>query len=576
MVRTFAVIAAGCLAISSLIFGSSGQANARGFNGGGFGGGHFGGGGFGGGHFGGFGGGPAGSIHGFGGSQLATPRLGTPEFGGFGGRQFRTPSTVPHFGGMNTGRLAGSRGAVSGFRGFSGRSPNAGFSNFRGLHTREGIHAPRFAREQHGLSNRLGGQRTSRALTAGNERRELHGRFAETNRGSGQAGKIGRNSFAQFHERRRAQFGNPLLQHGASTQAFARDHQPSQALPAHGPLSSAGFRRGNGFESQIFGSGHWRGREGRFRHFWAGSVFWPYLFGDYVSYAFWPEDYFEPFWAYGPNSILWGALWPYGDYREEGYAGEGGAYQGGSPSVPSIGGQFTGPGRSEQIAAVCSGFAPGVVDFPVVQLEEIVQPTPGQREALDELKAAFARAARVLQAACPKQTPLTPVARLDVMEQRLEAMQQALTIIRGPLERLYSLLSEAQIQRLEHAPAKPDKKESSPSMNLRELCSGESELTDVPADEIARVITLTDEQHFDLDKLKQASAKAAEELRTSCPAEVPPKINARLQDAHKRIASLIQAIEIIRPAMASFYASLSDQQKSALNAQGRVSRSAKR
>ena len=113
-------------------------------------------------------------------------------------------------------------------------------------------------------------------------------------------------------------------------------------------------------------------------------------------------------------------------------------------------------------------------------------------------------------------------------------------------------------------------------MNLTELCSGESELTNVPADEIARVITLTEEQRFDLDKLKQASAKAAEVLRASCPAEVPPKIDARLQDAHRRIASLIQAIEIIRPAMASFYASLSDQQKAALNAQGRVSRSARR
>jgi Skp family chaperone for outer membrane proteins len=212
----------------------------------------------------------------------------------------------------------------------------------------------------------------------------------------------------------------------------------------------------------------------------------------------------------------------------------------------------------------------------VAQLEKIIQPTPGQREALDELKAAFAKVTRVLQAACPKQTPLTPVARLEAMQQRLAAMQQALTLISSPLEKLYSLLSEAQIERWEHAAAKPDKKESSPSINLTELCSGDSGLTDVPDDEVARVITLTDEQRFDFDKLKQASAKAAEALRASCPAEVPHKIDARLQDAHKRIASLIQAIEIIRPAMASFYASLSDQQKVALNSQGRPSRTARR
>jgi hypothetical protein len=340
-------------------------------------------------------------------------------------------------------------------------------------------------------------------------------------------------------------------------------------------LNSAAFRRGNGFETPIFGGRHWRGREGRFRHFWAGAVFWPYLFGDYVSYAFWPETYSEPFWAYGPNSILWGALWPDGGYGEEGYAGEGAAYQGGKQPVPSAGSQFAGQG-TEQDAAVCSGFAPGVVNLPVARLEEIIQPTSGQREALDELKAAFAKAARVLQASCSEQTLLTPVARLDAMEQRLEAMQQAITIIRGPLERLHSLLSEVQIKRLENAAAKPENEQGSSPINLTELCSGESGLIGVPADEIGRVIRLSDEQRLGLDKLKEASARAANELRTSCPAEVAPTMGARLQDAHRRIASLIQAIETVRPAMGSFYASLSDQQKAALNEEGRASRSARR
>ena len=372
-----------------------------------------------------------------------------------------------------------------------------------------------------------------------------------------------------------AHLGTQLSQRGSQVQAFAHRLPPSQALAARGPLNSAAFRRGNGFETQIFGGRHWRGREGRFRHFWAGGVFWPYLFGDYVSYAFWPEAYSEPFWAYGPNSILWGALWPDGGYGEEGYAGEGAADQGGKQTVPSAGSQFAGQG-TEQDAAVCSGFAPGVVNLPVARLEKIIQPTSGQREALGELKTAFAKAAGVLQASCSEQTLLTPVARLDAMEQRLEAMQQAITIIRGPLERLYSLLSEEQITRLENAAAKPENEQGSPPINLTELCSGESGLTNVPADEIARLIRLSDEQRIDLDKLKEASAKAAEELRASCPKEVPPTIEARLQDARRRIASLIQAVETIRPAMGSFYASLSDQQKAALNEEGRASRSARR
>jgi hypothetical protein len=406
-------------------------------------------------------------------------------------------------------------------------------------------------------------------LIAG-EHRGFQGRFAETNRGIGPHG-INRNTFAQFHEMRRAQLGNQLLQHG-QPQAFARNFQPSQQIATRGPLNNAAFRRGNGFERPIFGGRHWRGREGRFRYFWAGGVFWPYLFGDYVSYAFWPDEYAEPFWSYGPEAILWGALWPYGGYGEEAYAGEGEA-----EAAPGIGGrQFATPGGPEQTAAICSGFAPGVTDLPVARLEEIIKPTPEQRKALRELKAAVARASGVLRASCPEESPNTPVARLDAMEQRLEAMQQAVTIIREPLERLYSLLSDDQIARMENAAAKTEKTAGSLAINLTELCSGESGLTNVPADDIARAITLTDEQRFDLDKLKQASAKAADELRASCPTEAPSTIGARLQDAHRRIASLIEAIEIIRPAMASFYASLSDQQRTALNSQHPAGQTARR
>ena len=470
MFRKFAAIAAGCVAIGSLMFGG-GESNARGFNSGGFGGGHFGGG-FGGGHFGVFGG-PGGgtpAFRGFGGGQFAAPRLGGP-MGGFGGRQFRMPSTAPRPEGLNARGFPGREGAAPGFRNLSGK--NAG-SGYRGLHTRGG-NAPRFAREQR---PRAEDRIRQRALTLHNERRERGGRVAEANRGPVGARIIHRNTFTQFRDARRAHLGNPIPQRGATTQAFARDLQPFQANTGRGPLNTEAFGHGNGFERETFGGRRWRGREGRFRHFWAGGVFWPYLFGDSISYAFWPDVYAEPFWAYGPGDILSGSLWPYGGEGEAG-TGEGGeqrgeAYQ--APEngpVPSSGGGFAAPAGSNQMAAVCSGFAPGVVDLPVAQLEQIIQPTSEQRTALDELKAAFAKAAQVLQTACPPRTPLTPVARLDAMEQRLAAMQQALTIIRGPLESLYGTLSEAQAQRLEYAVAQPDQKERAPSLNLTELCAGE-------------------------------------------------------------------------------------------------------
>ncbi len=535
MHKRFTVLAAICFATGSLVLGGA-EAGAGEGHGGGFGGGHPSGG-FGGGHIGGLGGGPRGGI-----GSTAPPVLSSP-----GGGQFRL-SAVPHLGGFGAERLGSTRLTAPRYGALGGR--------YYGGLTARGYGAPR--------SNR------------GRLRRAGTSQFAQQSRRQKEAAEKG---FAGRHERgqvTKSRFPNSparLEKQRSSVAALRRrrnaaeaQREPAPDANERGPLNNAAFRRGNGFESARFGGRRWRGREGRFRHFWVGGIFWPYLFGDYFSYAFWPDDYDSPFWAYGPDAILWGALWPYNGYESDFYGGDDYADTGAANA-----------GGSEQLAALCSGFAPGVTDLPLQRLEQIVEPTPGQRAALDDLKAAAAKASRILQTACPEQVPLTPVARLDAMEQRLEAMQQAVTIIRGPLERLYELLSGEQIGRLENAAANPAAdKERSPAMNIAELCSGETGLTNVPADEIARAISLTGEQQFNLDKLKKASEKAANDLRASCPAIVPRPLNARLDIAKRRITALIQAIETIRPALGTFYATLSDQQRLALSSQAGDDRSARR
>ncbi len=356
-----------------------------------------------------------------------------------------------------------------------------------------------------------------------------------------------------------------------------RDHrefnprsQRDEAMGRRGPVNDAAFRRGNGFERNAFGGHRWREREGRHRYIWVGGVFWPFLFGDTFSYALWPASSYDTFWTSGPESILWGALWPAG---EDIYVGD--VYAGGREVYSGYAGSDEAQASSQQVAALCSGLAPGVVDLPVGRFERIIKPTSEQRAALGELKQAAAKASRVLETACPKQTPQTPVARLDAMEQRLAAMQQAVAIIRGPLERLYDLLSDAQKRRLEQA-ADERNGRGAPSLDVAQLCSAQSGFTTVPTDEIGRAISLSDEQQFDLNKLRDASEQAAQGLRASCPAGGPRSIRERLDAAQKRIAALVQAIEIIRPATSRFYASLSEQQQAALKVKGRESKTARR
>ena len=67
---------------------------------------------------------------------------------------------------------------------------------------------------------------------------------------------------------------------------------------------------------------------------WAGPVFWPFLYGDIFSFAFWPYDYYDPFWAYGPDFLLASIFAP-GPYfgADYGYAPDYTAGYSGSPNV---------------------------------------------------------------------------------------------------------------------------------------------------------------------------------------------------------------------------------------------------
>jgi hypothetical protein len=59
----------------------------------------------------------------------------------------------------------------------------------------------------------------------------------------------------------------------------------------------------------------------------------------------------------------------------------------------------------------CNGLAPGVTDFPVERIKQVVQPTGDQLTALNDLGAGAVRANEIIKASYPTAVPLTPVAR---------------------------------------------------------------------------------------------------------------------------------------------------------------------
>jgi hypothetical protein len=102
----------------------------------------------------------------------------------------------------------------------------------------------------------------------------------------------------------------------------------------------------------------------------------------------------------------------------------------------------------------CGGFAPGVTSFPIDQIREAIDPTGEQITFLDDLAAALSKASATLNPSCPSEPPLTPLARLDAVETRLEATIQAIEIVRPPLVNLYDSLSDEQREGLDAIGAK--------------------------------------------------------------------------------------------------------------------------
>ena len=80
-----------------------------------------------------------------------------------------------------------------------------------------------------------------------------------------------------------------------------------------------------------------------------------------------------------------------------------------------------------------------------------MRPDERQRAALNELRAATAEAARIIQSACPSELPLTPTGRLAAMEQRIDAMLQAIATLRPALAKFYAALNDEQKARLNRA-----------------------------------------------------------------------------------------------------------------------------
>jgi hypothetical protein len=93
-------------------------------------------------------------------------------------------------------------------------------------------------------------------------------------------------------------------------------------------------------------------------------------------------------------------------------------------------------------------------------------------------------------------------------------------------------------------------------------------VTEFPIDRIRKAVRPTGEQTAALYDLAAGASRANTIVGQSCPSEPPLTPLARLDAMRHRLDATIKAIEIVRPALAAFYDSLSGEQRQRLDAIG--------
>ena len=214
-----------------------------------------------------------------------------------------------------------------------------------------------------------------------------------------------------------------------------------------------------------------------------------------------------------------------------------------------------------------------IAGLPIESFQSAIQPNEAQRAALDELASASEKAAASLKASCPTDVALTAPRRLEVMQQRIEAMIAAVQMVQPPLGKFYDLLSDeqkAQLNGLATTRPRPARLAERAGSAGQACDVAQPGLTDWPVATIEQSVRPTDQQHRYLDALQSAAARAADMLKASCQtqaedARTPP---ARLATVGKRLDTMLQAVKLTRSALDNFYATLNDEQKAQFEAIG--------
>ena len=287
---------------------------------------------------------------------------------------------------------------------------------------------------------------------------------------------------------------------------------------------------------------------------WYGPVFWPYAYSDIFDYAFWPGGYDDGYWDYAYDGFVDGLFWgEYGPPDAYAYA----------PAPASRSNRVSYAGVQE----LCTQPGTGITAWPYADIERKVGLNADQKQLLDGVRKAGGDAAATFKASCPAENmfPLTPPGRLTAMTGRLQATLDAVKIVQPALDKFYNSLSDEQKERFNALGPKRLATNAEANAALpqdsKSCAEAKPGLANLPIEKIADVVKPTDAQQDAFKQLQDATGKAVSLLQAACPEDVPITPPGRLAAMEKRLQAMVDAAKTVKPALDSFYASLSNEQK---------------
>ena len=293
-------------------------------------------------------------------------------------------------------------------------------------------------------------------------------------------------------------------------------------------------------------SGWWRHADGGYG--WVGPLYWPFAFDDIYDYTVFDDG--AGFWGYGYRDIYAAIFVPYGQ-------GELASYRLDNASEGK-------PRKSVSLQQLCGEAVNEIAGRTVQQMQQAIQPNQAQGAALAEFAKASSQAAYIIRSSCPAQAPLTAPDRLTAMQDRIEAMITAMSLLRAPFANLYDLLDDEQKARLNARAASRNAAATNGGGCETESSSG----LQWPVDDIEAGLHPDHRQRVALETLQSTSSRAVDIINRTCPQAASLTPSARFSAANRRLIGMLQAVRQVKAALEDCLAILSDGQKTQLEAIG--------